>query len=211
MIKSRELGDACDLDVEHDRYDRAVCQTVLVHQGDARRILREMARVVKPGGLVVAIEPDLSRGAPIRQDGIATPEHELDCAAVQRHINAGAQAIGAGDYAVVSRLPALFSSVGLQAPRAWLNPTVIRCAPPWHAAGEAYRQVLLDRSHRGFEAEERQAMRPLFDAGGGDAVLWNRVVEGAEVCRQQRRRQLLAGTYASVVSSVLVVCVARAP
>jgi SAM-dependent methyltransferase len=46
-------------------FDASFCARVLVHARDARRILDEMIRVVRPGGRVLVIEPD--------RDGLLSP------------------------------------------------------------------------------------------------------------------------------------------
>ena len=206
-----ELGDACGLDVDDNRYDRAICQTVLIHQSDPERVVREMARVVKPGGIVVAIEPDLCLAALSRRDDLVSDAHLLDLIAVQLHVNAGARACGAGHYTIGGSLPALFASAGLRAPRAWLNPTLCQCTPPYDAAGEQYRQLRLVQSEAQAAAAEWQALRPLFEAGDGDGALWQRTREAAEVVRVERRQRLLDGTCAITCTSALTVCVARVP
>lgn len=206
-----EPGDACALDLDPDRYDRAVCQTVLIHQSDPLRVLREMARVVKPGGLVVAIEPDLAVAALGRRDGAASTQQVLDATAVHLHVEVGAARSGAGQYALGGQLPSLFAHAGLESPRAWLNPTLCQCTPPYDAAGEAWRQVLLTRSEAASEDAEWQAIHPLFEAGGGDPALWRRARDGAERARQERRRRLVEGSCAVTSSEHLVVCVGRVP
>jgi SAM-dependent methyltransferase len=203
-------GDGCGLDVDDDRYDRAVCQTVLVHQSDPVRVLREMARVVKPGGVVVAIEPDRSLAALSRcADGVTSPEHALDLLAVQRHIEAGTRSFGAGDPGLGLRLPALFAEAGLQAPHAWLNPTLIGGAPPYDPAAEAWRQAELAATEPDAHADAWTAVQPLYEAGGGGPDLWQRTLRGAETARVERRRRLLDGTLASLSTPALIVCVAR--
>lgn len=51
-------GDATALPFDDDMFDAARCERVLMHLDDPTAALREMARVVRPGGRVVATEPD---------------------------------------------------------------------------------------------------------------------------------------------------------
>ncbi len=52
-------GDAHNLPFKDDYFDIAICNLVLMWSEDPQRVVNEMARVVKPGGKVVAsLEPD---------------------------------------------------------------------------------------------------------------------------------------------------------
>lgn len=53
-----EEGDAYHLPYPDASFDAAHCERVLIHLTDPTAALREMARVVRPGGRIVAVEPD---------------------------------------------------------------------------------------------------------------------------------------------------------
>jgi SAM-dependent methyltransferase len=53
-----EVADAYRLPLPDGSFDAAHCERVLMHLDDPTAALREMARVVKPGGRVVAVETD---------------------------------------------------------------------------------------------------------------------------------------------------------
>ena len=53
-----EQADAYHLPYPNDTFDVAHCERVLIHLEHPRLALREMARVVKPDGWIVAAEPD---------------------------------------------------------------------------------------------------------------------------------------------------------
>jgi ubiquinone/menaquinone biosynthesis C-methylase UbiE len=53
-----ETGDGLNLPYPDGSFDAAHISRVLIHVADPVAVLREMARVVKPGGRIVAIEPD---------------------------------------------------------------------------------------------------------------------------------------------------------
>ncbi len=78
-------GDAHQLPFEDAAFDAAHVERVLIHLEDADKALREIRRVVRPGGWVVAAEPD---AAGIRIDHPADPEAmaliaERDTAAIR--------------------------------------------------------------------------------------------------------------------------------
>ncbi|HEU5424682.1 MAG TPA: methyltransferase domain-containing protein [Nitrolancea sp.] len=53
-----EEGDAYRLPFPDASFDAAHCERVLMHLDDPTAVLREMRRVVRPGGRVLAVEPD---------------------------------------------------------------------------------------------------------------------------------------------------------
>jgi len=53
-----EQADAYHMAYPDNTFDVAHCERVLIHLEHPRLALREMARVVKPGGRIVAAEPD---------------------------------------------------------------------------------------------------------------------------------------------------------
>lgn len=55
-----EAGDAYRLPFPDASFDAAHCERVLIHLEDPVAALREMRRVVRPGGRIVAAEPDWS-------------------------------------------------------------------------------------------------------------------------------------------------------
>ena len=57
-IASVQLDDACALKVPDATFDAAHCERLLMHLTDPDLAVGEMVRVVRPGGVVVAAEPD---------------------------------------------------------------------------------------------------------------------------------------------------------
>ncbi|HEX5167177.1 MAG TPA: methyltransferase domain-containing protein [Thermomicrobiales bacterium] len=57
-IVTVDLGDAYALPYDDQCFDIAHCERVLMHLADPQAALQEMRRVVRPGGRVVAVEPD---------------------------------------------------------------------------------------------------------------------------------------------------------
>lgn len=53
-----QRGDIMALDIPDAEFDRTRVEQVLQHVADPRRAVAEMARVTRPGGMVVALEPD---------------------------------------------------------------------------------------------------------------------------------------------------------
>lgn len=57
-IITTQVADAYKLPYPNGHFDAAHCERVLMHLDDPTAALRELARVVRPGGVIVAAEPD---------------------------------------------------------------------------------------------------------------------------------------------------------
>lgn len=65
------VGDAQALDFAGASFDRVMCSRVLMHLDDPAGAVREMARVLRPGGRVAIMEPDFD-SAMIDSDDLGT-------------------------------------------------------------------------------------------------------------------------------------------
>jgi len=57
-------GDATAIPLPDNSFDVVTCQTVLMHLARPRAALREMLRILRPGGLLVCVEPNNRRATP---------------------------------------------------------------------------------------------------------------------------------------------------
>lgn len=170
-------GSAMELPFEDGAFDLVTCQTVLIHVPDAAAAIREMTRVVRPGGLVIAVEPNnlvehVSQAA-------ASPGRDIEeTLAILRFdaiCHAGKRATGHGDHSVGEHLPGLLADAGLEGIRVYQND---RC-PALFGACDAPDQVEQVKMMRQWtEAEisswgRREDARPTYLAGGGDPAAFD--------------------------------------
>ena len=97
-VEFRE-GDALNLQFADASFDAAVCQTLLIHLADAAGAVREMSRVLKPGGSFMAAEyHTLNVEWPIdRQRLVLTDAEAVDCAKYTQMMISGFRNSGQGD------------------------------------------------------------------------------------------------------------------
>jgi ubiquinone/menaquinone biosynthesis C-methylase UbiE len=104
-------ADACRLPFADASFDSVFCVAVLQHIGDVRTAVAEMARVTRPGGRIVAVEPDNSA----RYFYSSVPDGREAHDAARRFFSALAEAKGdASEPAVGPQLPSLFARSGIQ-------------------------------------------------------------------------------------------------
>lgn len=117
------VADAMDLPFEAESFDLVTCQTLLMHVADVPAVLAGAMRVLRPGGLFLAAEPNNfgSSAAEMVREPIcdwptarALLELELTCAR-------GKEALGEGWYSIGEQLPKLLRSQGFVGVQVKLN------------------------------------------------------------------------------------------
>lgn len=169
-----EVGRAEALPFADASFDVVTCQTVLIHVADAGVVVKEMARVLRPGGIVIASEPDnLAGNVALLGTSLGTSDDDvLAIVALLTTCQRGKRALGEGDERVGHRLPQLLADAGLTALRCHTNDRCMQLVPPyadpqmrttldqelaWAAQGIA---IIASTEHDG---------RRLHEAGGGSA------------------------------------------
>lgn len=112
-------ADACVLPFGDDTFDSAFCVAVLQHIRDVPRAVRELARVTRPGGRVVAVEPDNSGRYFYSSSDAGRRAYD---AAGQFFATLAEIRGDATDRAVGPKLPALFAQSGIHPLRVHLFP-----------------------------------------------------------------------------------------
>ena len=162
-----------------DSFDLVTCQTLLIHVPDIRAALAEMVRVTRPGGLVIAAEPN-NAVSPMIEDGLAAGlSVQQTSQLVQFHLTClqGKAALGLGDESAGGRLPGLFTQLGLTGVAICQNEKTCPLAPPYASPREhAVVEELRDWARREFWIWDRTNTSRYFLAGGGReqdfASLW---------------------------------------
>jgi SAM-dependent methyltransferase len=162
VAEALELGDR--------DFDLVTCQTLLIHVPDVQRVLREMIRVLRPGGVLLAAEPNNTAGILVRDSAtvnrpidelIERIEFELTC-------ERGKQALGEGDAGVADLLPGYFAQAGLLEIRVWLNDKAFPLLPPYQDEDQrALKNAIIGDSQSGRWIWSQEETRRYFVAGGG--------------------------------------------
>ncbi|MGE0786350.1 MAG: class I SAM-dependent methyltransferase [Sandaracinaceae bacterium] len=205
-----EAGAAESLPFGDGTFDVVTCQTVLIHVADARVALSEMIRVTRPGGRVIAVEPNNVVNALVGR----VQEPELDLEELLRLLRfamlcrEGKRRTGQGDGAIGERLPGILVELGLEDVTVQSNDRCAMMAPPYAERAQAIQR---DQLRAFAEGEltlwgDRERARALYLAGGGDASTFDELFD-LDVAHQRRAIALMdegrfstAGTYSMVIA-----------
>jgi SAM-dependent methyltransferase len=164
-------GSAGALPFADGSFDLVTCQTVLIHVPDPEAVIAEMVRVTKPGGLVLAAEPNNRAGmlvemAPVDDYGsdalVGRTAFYLTCAR-------GKVALGEGDNSAGDRVPGYLAAAGLTSVQAFLSDKTWALIPPYDSDEQRLFASLLrqEAANGTWLGWTRDYTRRLFTAGGG--------------------------------------------
>jgi SAM-dependent methyltransferase len=193
------VGTAEALPFADASFDLVTCQTVLIHVADAAAVVREMARVCAPGGLVLASEPDnFATAASLLGDNLDLPTDALlDLLRLQRTCEVGKMALREGDERVGARLPGIFAAAGLAEIDVRGNDKCAWLVPPYATRDqEVDLKVTLGWAHEGaWHTGTEHDSRRNFLAGGGTAPEFERLWPRTTAWWAAFRQAVAAGTY----------------
>jgi len=193
---SYRLGDADHLPFHDGVFDLVTCQTVLIHMRDARVTLREMIRVLKPGGLVAVVEPSNLSNVMVLGSTLfhAEPERILDLVRLHVVCQRGKEQLGEGHNSIGNLLPGWFAEAGLEGVATYVGDKASPLVPPYVGpAQEALRDEQVAFAERGLYAWDLRDTRRFFLAGGGSEGDFDRLWSVAGRAAREVAEALRAG------------------
>jgi ubiquinone/menaquinone biosynthesis C-methylase UbiE len=166
------------LPFEDNLFDMVTCQTVLIHVNEVSLALKEMIRVLKPGGLLAVAEPNnIASMLVFNSESIHEPVEPL-LEHVQFHIKCerGKQALGMGYNSIGDILPYEFAKQNLEKIQVYLSDKTSPFIPPYASKEE---QVLINQMQEWQNQEilvwPKEETRRYFLAGGGKNFEFERI------------------------------------
>ena len=119
-------------------FDLVTCQTVLMHVPDPALAIKEMLRVLRPGGRLFAVEPNNAANSMVR---ISTRRNEsvedrMRLVRFQALCERGKAQLGKGDSSLGDELPELFYTCGLEDIEAYHNDAARPLIPPYSSPAQ---------------------------------------------------------------------------
>jgi SAM-dependent methyltransferase len=191
-------GDAMALPFADATFDLATCQTVLIHVSDPRAALKEMMRVTRPRGLVLAVEPCNMASAGVFSSVTDSFPTDVVAAMLRFHLTCqrGKRAMGQGFNSVGDLLPGMIAELGARDIRVYMSDRATSMYSPYDQPHQRAEVAQLKDWHaRGHWVWDRATTMQYYLAGGGEESdferLWQQAGHqmGAEIAAME------AGTY----------------
>jgi SAM-dependent methyltransferase len=170
-------GDAAKIPIPDDSFDVVTCQTVLMHLARPLEALREMLRILRPGGLLVCVEPNNFWNYLAFTSLTAAESVEV---LVRRfefwlRYHRGKVAAGEGDHTIGDLLPGYFAKVGLTGIEAHLSDRTASLFPPYDTPAQ---RALIEQERQSQTSAtgpwDREALRRGVRLGGGSEDFFRR-------------------------------------
>lgn len=128
-------ADILSLPFADDSFDAVTCQTVLIHIENPKDALREMKRVLKPGGIMICAEPNNLTHSALKDSIIAEFEVDelIEWFTYGLIKEKGKINMGRGDNSVGDLLSGFFSQIGLTDVKAYVSDKANVIIPPYQS------------------------------------------------------------------------------
>jgi SAM-dependent methyltransferase len=195
-------------------FDLVTCQTVLIHMPDPGAVVGEMVRVARPGGLVLAAEPNnIANSLILDSLNFHDPVDEiLARVRLQLICERGKAALGEGNNSIGGLVPGLFAGRGLIDVRVYLNDKTNVFLPPYGSLEErAMLEERADLKGREFWIWNQEDTHRYFLAGGGREGEFDALWSVAIANDRKFDQAIAAGTYAGAGGGISYLVAGRKP
>lgn len=215
------LASRCDfqaasaeaLPFDDNRFDLVTCQTLVMHVASPEVVLREMLRVLKPGGRLLLAEPSNlpNHFSTDSLNRALSPEDLTEMAYLFICCSRGRANLGRGDDSIADVLPQMMLALGARDIRIFQNERTSAVVPPYSEAVRGQLEEEIGHEKRGFWLWDRADALALYTAGRGAAARFDAAYEVFLGRSKTFEEQVEAGTYSRVGGGHHYLLAARGP
>lgn len=170
-----KVSTAEKLPFPDNSFDLVTCQTLLLHVDQAKTVLREMARVLKPNGLLLVAEPN-NTVSELLYDTISDDEKIEDILkSVEFHLlcERGQQKLKEGFGSIGDLIPGYYHDLGLKDIKVFTSDKTDPLIPPYDTEEQTvYIRQLKEWYETELLAWDKEQSKKYYLAGGGDPELF---------------------------------------
>jgi len=211
-------GSAYAIPLPDECSDWVMCQTLLMHLEFPRKAMDEMLRILKPGGVIMCMEPDnisSSMSIPFSALDPMTVVEKLWTFRMQLIWAEGRKKLGRGDWGIGAKVPKMMADSGLTGIDVLYNDSPRFIQPPYETESQKcsisqIRDGILDRDEDSEKLYWKE-YKECYMAGGGSLSSFYRF---RKFCRDRQKRlekQVMKlideGTYYGGVSGSHFYCI----
>jgi 2-polyprenyl-3-methyl-5-hydroxy-6-metoxy-1,4-benzoquinol methylase len=179
-----QVASAESIPFEENLFDLVTCQTLLIHVPDPELVIREMIRVLRPGGTMLFVEPNNQAAAMIRgsHELHQDVESRLKIIKLQMVCEAGKSNLGLGFNSIGDKVPLFLKELGVKNIQVHQTDRSFFIIPPYETEDQrAMVEQAKDWAQKNFWIWDLEETRKYFLAGGGDEdefnLLWSEVTK----------------------------------
>lgn len=205
-LLSFQQGEATRLPLPDNSFEVVTCQTVLMHLPEPLDALGEMLRILRPGGLLLCVEPNnlwnylgftsLTAQEPV-ESIVGRFEFWLRC-------HRGRIAAGRGNHSIGDLLPGYFAQLGLADIAVRQSDRVPALFPPYETAEQ---KTLLEQEQQWKSSAtgpwDREDLLRLFLLGGGTEASFDRGFAGLLERFTLEQQALSAGVFHAAYGGII--------
>jgi len=207
-------GDATSIPLPDNSFDVVTCQTVLMHLVHPLDALREMLRVLRPGGLLVCVEPNnlwnyLSFNSMTAAEDVAAIVRRFE---FWLRYHRGKAAEGQGDHTIGDLLPGYFAQLGVNEITVHQSDRAASLFPPYVTPGQS--AIIEQERQSKFEANgpwNRDELRRCLLSGGGKEQFFELVFRELTEKFQREQQAIRDGTFHAANGSLFYLVSGRKP
>jgi SAM-dependent methyltransferase len=207
-------GDVTKIPLPDNAFDVVTCQTLLMHLARPLDALREMLRVLRPGGLLVCAEPN-NLWNYLNFTSLTAAE---DVTAIVRRFefwlryHRGMSAEGQGDHTIGDLLPGYFAQLGVAEITVHQSDRAASLFPPYAATAQ---QALIEQERRSKQEAggpwKRDELRRFVLRGGANEEFFEPVFRELTEKYEREQQAIGGGTFHAANGGLFYLVAGRKP